>query len=65
MVTVGLPDATDALERVFVANVTAERVTRIRRIRDDAAAPHDLGCAPDQPGLRVNRMDLKVLAQGG
>ncbi len=65
MMTVGLPDPPHALERVLVADVAAERVAGIRRIRDHAAFTHDVGGAPDQPGLRVDRMDLEILAQGG
>jgi len=65
MMTVGLADATDTLQRVLVTDVTAQRIARIGRIGDDATATHDLGGTADEPGLRVDRMNLEILAQGG
>ena len=49
MMAVGVANAPDAIERVLVADVAAERVTRIRRVNDEATVAHDLGGAPDQP----------------
>src|SRR5262245_3854543 len=48
MMTVCLADAADALERVLVADVAAERIAGISRIGDDAARPHDIRRASDQ-----------------
>ena len=40
-----------------------ERVARIGRIGDQAAAAQQLGRAPDEARLRVDRMQLEVLGQ--
>src|SRR5262245_58511522 len=65
MMTVRLPNPPDAFERVFVADVATQRIARVRGVCDDPTLAHDIRGTADQPGLRVDRMDLEVLAQGG
>ena len=50
-------DGTHALHRGLVADVTTERIARIRRVNDDAPAANDLGSFADQSGLGILRMD--------
>ena len=64
MVPVGLANAPDAVERLLVADVAAERVAGIRRIDDQPALAQDLGGAADQSQLRILGMKLEVLAHG-
>jgi len=61
MVTIGVPDAANALEGVFVTDVTTERVTRIGRIRDHATTTHDFGGLPHETLLRVFRVEFEAL----
>ena len=58
-------DFANPVERGLVADVAAERVRRVRRIHDDAAAANDVGCLREQSALRMRRMDGEVLAHGG
>ena len=60
MMLVGLADARDALHRLFVADVAAERIAGIRRIHDDAAGADQRDRLPDEARLRVLRVDLEV-----
>ena len=53
MMPVRLADAADALQRVLVADVAAQRVAGIRRIHDEPALAHDLRGLPDQAQLRI------------
>ena len=62
VVPVGVADAPDAIQRVLVADVAAERVAGIRRIHDHPAVPHDLRGAADQAQLRIVGMKLEILA---
>ena len=53
VVTVRVANAADAIERILVADVTAERVAGVRRVNDEPTVAHDLGGAADQPQLRI------------
>src|SRR5687767_11199497 len=63
VMTIGLTNAPDALERVLVAQMAPQGIARVRRIRDHAAIAHDLHGTADQPELRSHRMKLEILAQ--
>ncbi len=58
---VHVADASDALHRRLVADVAAERVARVRGVRDHAARADDVHRLADEPRLRVLRMHRKVL----
>ncbi len=61
VVFVGLADAADALQGVFVAHVAAQRVAGIRGIGDHPALPDDVHGFADQAYLRVLRVNFEVL----
>ncbi len=65
MVLVGAANPLDALHRGLVADVAAERVTRIGRVNDDAAAVDDRDRLLDQPALRIVRMNFEILRHRG
>ena len=52
MVLVGLADAADALQRVLVADVAAQGITRVGRVHDDSARTQRLGGLPYEALLR-------------
>jgi len=60
MILVGLANVPDPLQRLLVANVAAQRVTRIRRIHDHPARPQHLGGLPDEALLRRDRMQFQI-----
>lgn len=64
MMPIGLADGADALERRLIANVTAERVTRIGWIDDHPAISQALGSLANEALLRRHRMKLQVDAHG-
>ena len=64
MMPVGGADAADAIQRILVADVAAERVTGIRRIDDHPAVAHDLRGTANQSQLRILGMKLEILAHG-
>jgi hypothetical protein len=53
-------DRPDPGHPVPVAELAPERVAGIRRVRDHAAVPHDVGDLDDRAPLRVVRMDVEV-----
>jgi len=57
-------EAPDAIECILVADVTAQRITGVRRIDDDSTLAHDPGRAPDEPQLGIFRMKLEILTHG-
>ena len=60
MVAIGLANGANALERGLVADVTAERIARIRRIDDHAAAAQTLDRLANEAALRGHRMQLQI-----
>ena len=60
VVLVGVADAADALQRVLVAHVAAQRVARIRGIGDHPALPDDVHGLADQPRLGVLGVNFEV-----
>ncbi len=54
----------DPIERGLVADVATERIRRVGRIHDHAAAAHDVRGLREQPTLRMRLMHGKVLAHG-
>jgi hypothetical protein len=63
-VPIGLTDAPYALLRVLVAEMPAEGVAGIRRVRDDPAATDDVRRASNEPHLGIHRMQFEIVAQG-
>jgi hypothetical protein len=63
MMLVDLTDTRNALHRCLVTDVAAQRVTRVGRVYDDAAAPDDLNGLTNQARLRVLGMNLEKLAR--
>lgn len=61
MMPIGGANASDALERVLVTDVAAERVTGIRRVGDDTPGAHDFGSLAYEPLLRIFRMEFEAL----
>ena len=55
------PDAPDSFHRNLIPEPAPERIARIRRVDDDTACTHDVGRAPQQPWLRIVRMNGKKL----
>src|SRR5207237_4173982 len=53
-------DRPDPGHAVPVAELAPERVAGVRRVRDHAALPHDVGGLDDRAPLRVVRMDVEV-----
>src|SRR3989344_3447333 len=51
----------DTLHRLLVADMTTERIARVRGIRDNSPGAHDIHRTLDQARLRIYRMNLKVL----
>jgi hypothetical protein len=51
----------NALERVLVADVAAERVTGVGRIGDDAAATQNVHGLTNQPQMGIFRMEFEAL----
>src|SRR6185436_9100891 len=51
MALVHVADLPQALHRGLVADVAAERVTRVRRIRDHSTTTDDVDRRPDEPRL--------------
>src|SRR6185369_3907890 len=62
MMLVGLADARDALHRLLVADVAAERVAGVRRVHDDAALTDQGHRLPYEARLRVLGVDLEITA---
>ncbi len=60
MVLVGVADAADALQRVLVADMAAQRVAGIGGIGDDAARADDFRGLPYKAQLRVFRVQFEV-----
>jgi intracellular septation protein len=60
MVAVRLANLADALEGSLIANMTAERVTRIRRINDHRAATQRFHRLAYKAALRGDRMQLQI-----
>ena len=54
-------DLPDAPRRDGVADVAAQRIARVGRVRDDAALAQDRRRLPDEARLRVGRMNLEEL----
>ena len=63
MMTVRRAQFADALQRIGVPDMAAERVATIGRIRDYAAIAQYLRGLTNQPRLRVLRMQFEILAQ--
>ncbi|GAA5240530.1 hypothetical protein BMMON2_33520 [Burkholderia mallei] len=57
-------DAAHALDRILVVQMARERVARIGRQRDHAAATHDFGRLPDKARLRIIRVNPEELGHG-
>jgi hypothetical protein len=53
MVPVGPADAAQTLERLGIADVTAQRIAGIGRVGNDAPGAHDFGGAANQSQLRI------------
>ena len=49
---------------VLVAQVAAERIARVCRVRNDTAIAQDGRRLPDEPWLRMRRVDAKKLSHG-
>ena len=64
MVAIGLPQPANPLKSVLVTDVTTERVTGIRRVRDQATLAHDGRGLTDQAQLRITWMQFEVLHGG-
>ena len=64
MMAVGLADVADPLQRGLVADVTAERVARVCRVDDDAAAAQALDRLTNEAPLRGYRMKLQIDTHG-
>ena len=64
MVAIRLPNLANPLEGGLVADMTAERIARIRRINDDRSAPQRIHRLPYVAALRRDRMQLQVDAHG-
>src|ERR1700691_3322608 len=60
MVAVRLANFTDALERRLIADMTDERIARIRRIDNDRAAPQRFHGLAYIAALRRDRMQLQI-----
>ena len=58
VVSVGLPDVADSVERGFVADMTSECVARIGGVNDDAATTQRGDRLPDEANLWRDRMQL-------
>src|SRR5207237_6054577 len=61
MLVVDRAQRPNALRGDCIADLTAERIARIRRIRDHAARAHDFGRLPHQSRLRIPGMYGKIL----
>src|SRR5690606_14226867 len=59
MVLVRLTDPRDALHRRLVADVAAQRIAGIGRVNDYSTVADDRDRLPDQPRLRIFRMDFE------
>ena len=58
MIHVRAADAPDAIDRAFVANLTAERIARIGWVRNKPARANDLHDRGDLTRLRVCRVNF-------
>ena len=58
MLLVGPADSVNTVDGPGVANVTAKRVTRVRRVRDQPTSMDGLHDRRNPPRLRVRRMDF-------
>src|SRR5438477_12183966 len=54
-------DGTDALHRGLVADMTAQRVTRISRVNDHSSGADNLDRLKYQPRLRISGMNAEKL----
>jgi hypothetical protein len=64
MARVNLADDTHALHCRLVADMAAERITRVRGVNDDATAAQNFRRLPDKTRLRIIGMDGEQLSQG-
>ena len=60
VVPVGLTDAADALQSLFVPDMATERVAGIGRVGDHPARPQELDRLPDEAQLRIERMQFEA-----
>jgi hypothetical protein len=60
VVPVGLADAADALQSLFVPDKATERVSGIGRVGDHPAGPQELDRLPDEAQLRIERMQFEA-----
>lgn len=60
MIAIGLPNAADALQRRFVADMAAERIARIGGIYDDPSTAQNLDGLAHEAPLRRHRMQLQI-----
>jgi hypothetical protein len=60
VIAIGLTDLSYPLESGFIADVTAERVARIRGVDDDAAGAQHLDRLAYEAPLRRDRMQLQI-----
>jgi len=60
MIPVGLTNFADAFERGLIADMTAERITRIRGIHDNGSAAQRFNRLAHKAALWGNRMQLQV-----
>jgi hypothetical protein len=63
MVLIHLPYGPNTRHHMLVAQLAAQRITRIGRVNDDATCPHDGHGLPYQPQLRIIGMNGKELSQ--
>jgi hypothetical protein len=61
MSVVELPDAPDAVQRCFIADMATQCVSRIRRVDNNASRTHDIHRLTDQTLLGIVRMYLEEL----
>ena len=64
MPVVDFAKATQLFQRHLVADMTAERITGIRGVANDAALTQDPRGLCDQSGLRMRRVNAEVLGHG-
>src|SRR5438477_5809948 len=61
MLVVDAAQCANALRRGDIAHTASQRVTRVGGIRDHAACTQNRGRLPQESGLRISRMDRKIL----
>lgn len=65
MVFIRLADSPNAVDRVLVADLTAERVARVCRVNNNASIPDDTHCLPNVARLGIVWVNIEESGHEG